>query len=54
MTYMPLTGLYHKVLGVVWSFAWPGRDSYILSLGFLDCVVCLSFRSHSFSDRIKR
>jgi hypothetical protein len=22
------------VLGLVWSFAWPGGDSYILALGF--------------------
>jgi hypothetical protein len=34
MTYLPLRGLYHKVLGVVWSSAWPGGDSYILALGF--------------------
>jgi hypothetical protein len=33
MTYLPLRGLYQ---GVAWSFAWLGRDSYILALGFPD------------------
>jgi hypothetical protein len=35
MTYLPLRGcIKTQVLGVVWSFAWPGGDSYILALGF--------------------
>jgi hypothetical protein len=35
MTYSPLRGcITTKVLGVVWSFAWPGGDSYIVALGF--------------------
>jgi hypothetical protein len=35
MTYLPLRGcITTYVLGVVWSFAWPGGDSYILALGF--------------------
>jgi hypothetical protein len=35
MTYLPLRGcITTLVLGVVWSFAWPGGDSYILALGF--------------------
>jgi hypothetical protein len=34
-TYLPLRGcITTSVLGVVWSFAWPGGDSYILALGF--------------------
>jgi hypothetical protein len=36
MTYLHLTGcITTQVLGVVWSFAWPKGDSYILALGFL-------------------
>jgi hypothetical protein len=35
MTYLPLIGcIATLVLGVVWSFAWPEGDSYILALGF--------------------
>jgi hypothetical protein len=35
MTYLPLRGcITTEVLGVVWSFAWPEGDSYILALGF--------------------
>jgi hypothetical protein len=35
MTSLPLRGcITTLVLGVVWSFAWPGGDSYILALGF--------------------
>jgi hypothetical protein len=35
MTYLPLRDcITTLVLGVVWSFAWPGGDSYILALGF--------------------
>jgi hypothetical protein len=35
MTYLPLRGcISTEVLEVVWSFAWPGGDSYILALGF--------------------
>jgi hypothetical protein len=33
--YLPLRScITTYVLGVVWSFAWPGGDSYILALGF--------------------
>jgi hypothetical protein len=36
MTYLPLRGcITTLVLRVVWSFAWPREDSYILALGFL-------------------
>jgi hypothetical protein len=35
MTYLPLRGcITTEVLGVVWYFACPGGDSYILALGF--------------------
>jgi hypothetical protein len=35
MTYFPMRGcIATEVLGVVWSFAWPGGDSYILALGY--------------------
>jgi hypothetical protein len=35
MTYLPLRDcITTYVLGVVWSFARPGGDSYILALGF--------------------
>jgi hypothetical protein len=35
MTYLPLRGCFTTyMLGVVWSFAWPGGDSYRLALGF--------------------
>jgi hypothetical protein len=46
MTYLPLRGLYHNLsIGVVWSFSWPGGDSYILALGF-PCKPSIRTASH--------
>jgi hypothetical protein len=46
MTYLPLRGcITTKVLGVVWSFAWPEGDSYILALGF-PCKPSIRTASH--------
>jgi hypothetical protein len=46
MTYLPLRGLYHNLsIGVVWSFSWPGGDSYILALGF-PCKPSIRTTSH--------